>query len=57
MEMIHQLYRDTSGATIVEYTRMLAGIALLCFASVSLLGSSVTQTFNNNTLKQGLGGS
>ncbi len=49
MEMIHQLYRDTSGATMVEYALMLAGIALLCFASVGLLGSSVAQIFNNNT--------
>jgi Flp pilus assembly pilin Flp len=55
MEMIYRFYKDTSGATMVEYALMLAFIALCCFMAVSLLGSSVAQTFNNPGLHTALG--
>jgi pilus assembly protein Flp/PilA len=46
MDMIHKLYRDTSGATMVEYGLMITFIALACFLAVQTLGSSVAGTFN-----------
>jgi len=56
MEMIHRLYRDTSGATMVEYGLLIALIALACFTAAQTLGNSVAQTFNNDTLRGALGG-
>ena len=41
MEMIHQLYKDTSGATMVEYGLMVALIALVCIAIVTTLGTNL----------------
>lgn len=47
MEMIRQLYRDTLGATMVEYGLMITFIALVCFAVVGLLGGNLQTVFNN----------
>ena len=55
MEMIHQLYRDTSGATMVEYSLMIAFIALACFTTVQSLGVSVQKPFTDAST--GFGGS
>jgi Flp pilus assembly pilin Flp len=53
MEMIQRFYKDTAGATMVEYALMLTFIALACFGSVGLLGSSLNASFGE-TLR-GLG--
>jgi Flp pilus assembly pilin Flp len=55
MEMIQNFYKDTSGATMVEYALVITFIALVCFSSVNLLGSSVANTFSNSTLMTGVG--
>ncbi len=55
MEMIHQLYRDTSGASMVEYALLVSFIAMACFTAVHALGISLLQPFNN--ANAGFGGS
>jgi Flp pilus assembly pilin Flp len=47
MEMIQQLYKDTSGATMVEYALMIAFITLVCFTTIGTLGTNLQQTFTN----------
>lgn len=39
MAIIHQFLRDASGANVVEYSLLLALIALAAVGSMSLLGS------------------
>ena len=45
MKIIQRLYRDTNGATMVEYGLMLTFIAIAVVASVNTLGVSVSNTF------------
>jgi pilus assembly protein Flp/PilA len=45
MEMIHQLYKDTSGATMVEYGLMVALIAVVCIGIVQTLGQNLQGPF------------
>jgi pilus assembly protein Flp/PilA len=46
MEIIQQFYRDTSGATMVEYALMVAFIALVAMGGAGVLGASVNSKFN-----------
>jgi Flp pilus assembly pilin Flp len=45
MEMIQQLYRDTSGATMVEYSLVVALIAVVAMGGVKALGESIIPKF------------
>ena len=45
MEMIHQFYKDTSGATMVEYGLLVALIALVCVEIITTLGQSLQEAF------------
>ena len=47
MEIILQLYKDTSGATMVEYGLMIAFITLVCFSTIGTLGTNLQQPFSN----------
>ncbi len=47
MEMIHQLYRNTSSATMVEYALMITFIALACVRAMQALGISLQQSFTD----------
>ena len=41
-----RLWKNQDGATMVEYGLMLALIALVCIAAVTLLGTNVSAMFN-----------
>jgi pilus assembly protein Flp/PilA len=41
-----RLWKNEDGATMVEYGFMLALIALVCIAAVTLLGTNVSAMFN-----------
>jgi pilus assembly protein Flp/PilA len=45
METIRRLYRDTSGATMVEYSLMLGFIALVVVLGAEALGTSLNNKF------------
>lgn len=45
MTYLRNLWRDESGATMVEYALMVALIAIVCIAAVSLLGTQIRGTF------------
>jgi Flp pilus assembly pilin Flp len=53
MEIIHQLYRDTSGATIVEYGLMVTFIALVCAVIIGTLGQNLLGTFTTASVGVG----
>jgi pilus assembly protein Flp/PilA len=40
------LVRDEEGASLVEYVLLVALIAVVCIAAVTLLGSSASKKFN-----------
>ncbi len=42
-----KLVRDESGATAIEYGLIAALIAVAAIAAMSLVGTSLTSTFNN----------
>jgi pilus assembly protein Flp/PilA len=42
-----ELFVREEGATMVEYGLMVALIAIVCIAAVTLLGTSVQTVFNN----------
>jgi len=42
-----QIFRDDSGATMVEYAIMLAFIAAVCITLVATLGGSTSSEFSN----------
>ena len=46
MQALRMLWRDEEGATAVEYGLMVALIAAVIIASVTLLGGNVDATFN-----------
>ena len=46
MERIKKLFRDEEGATAVEYGLMVALIAIVIIAAVSLLGTNLSSKFN-----------
>lgn len=45
-ETLRRLVRDESGATMVEYGLMVALIAVVCIAAVTLLGTNSRDTFD-----------
>ena len=49
---LKRIVKGEEGATMVEYGLMLALIAIVCIASVALIGSAASTTFNTaaNTL-------
>ncbi len=52
----NQFARDEDGATMVEYGLMVALIAVVCIAAVTLLGTSLSGLFggiNNNVSNAG----
>jgi pilus assembly protein Flp/PilA len=44
---VRQLFVREEGATMVEYGLMVALIAVVCIAAVTLLGSSIQAVFTN----------
>lgn len=44
---VKKLFVREEGATMVEYGLMVALIAVVCIAAVTLLGTSVQAVFNN----------
>ena len=42
-----RLFRDEEAATMPEYALMVALIAIVCIAAVTLLGGNVNNVFNN----------
>ena len=43
---LRNLFRNEAGATMVEYGLMVALIAVVCLAAVTLLGTNVRAIFN-----------
>jgi len=43
---IQTMIRDEEGATMVEYGLMLALIAIVCIAAVTLIGKNLSSLFN-----------
>ena len=43
---LRKLHRNEAGATMVEYGLMVALIAVVCLAAVTLLGTNVNAIFN-----------
>ncbi len=48
-----QIARDEEGASLVEYVLMVALIAVVCIAAVTLLGKSASEKFNFTAQKIG----
>ncbi|RZB37649.1 MAG: pilus assembly protein Flp/PilA [Desulfobacteraceae bacterium Eth-SRB2] len=46
MKKLIKFFKDEEGATAVEYSLMVAFIALVIISSVSFLGSNVSSKFN-----------
>jgi pilus assembly protein Flp/PilA len=51
MEKLIRFFKDEEGATAVEYGLMVALIAGVIIAAVTLLGDNVSTTFNNVATK------
>jgi pilus assembly protein Flp/PilA len=51
MERIKRFFRDEEGATMVEYAIMVFLIAVVCFAIVGTLGTSISTMFGNIATK------
>jgi Flp pilus assembly pilin Flp len=47
MEILNQLYRDTSGAALVEYALLLTFIAIAALGGMSALGISISSSLGN----------
>jgi pilus assembly protein Flp/PilA len=45
--ILAKLHRDEEGATMVEYGLIVALIAVVCIAAVTLIGGHLSTTFNN----------
>ena len=46
MKMVMSMLRDDAGATMVEYGLLVALIAMVCIAAVTLLGQHLSTLFN-----------
>jgi len=46
LTLVRAMLRDESGATMVEYGLMIALVALVALAAVTLLGSNLSTLFN-----------
>ncbi len=51
MKKIRNFFKDESGASAVEYGLLVALIAVVIIASVSLLGSNISTVFNTTAGK------
>ena len=47
LTILKRFVREEEGATMVEYGLMVALIAVVCIAAVSLVGTSVSDKFSN----------
>lgn len=47
MQYIRKIFRDSKGATAIEYGLIAALIAVAAITAMSSLGSNLTNTFNN----------
>ena len=47
LTILKRFVREEEGATMVEYGLMVALIAVVCIAAVTLVGSSVSGKFSN----------
>jgi pilus assembly protein Flp/PilA len=47
MQKIRNFIKNEEGATMVEYGLMLALIAVVCIAAVTLIGGNANNTFTN----------
>lgn len=45
--LMKNLWNDESGATMVEYALMVALIAVVCIAAVTVIGTSAKAKFNS----------
>lgn len=45
--MFERFIREEEGATMVEYALMLALIAIVCIAAVTVIGASANNVFTN----------
>lgn len=55
MNVYSRLFRDDTGATMVEYAVMLAFIAAICIALVATLGEKTLSEFSSFTSKVNAG--
>ena len=49
LQLIDRFRRDQSGAALVEYGIVVGLIAVVCFAAVTLLGTTIQSVFANIT--------
>ena len=56
MKQFLDFINDTEGATAVEYALMLAAIAAVIVAAVSVLGTTTLELFTDDALNTALGG-
>ena len=49
--LVRQIRNDERGATMIEYGLMVALIAVVIIAAVTLLGNNLSTTFNNVAAK------
>jgi len=47
MEKLIRFFKDEEGATMVEYALMVALIAVVCIAAVTLIGGNASDKFND----------
>jgi pilus assembly protein Flp/PilA len=50
---LRNLWSDESGATMVEYALMVALIAIVCIAAVTMLGTSIRGVFTDSAVALG----
>jgi pilus assembly protein Flp/PilA len=55
IDLCRNWFKDEEGASLVEYVLMVALIAVVCIAAVTLLGQAAQQKFNTtaNAIKGG----
>jgi pilus assembly protein Flp/PilA len=53
LQLLNRFYKDQSGATVIEYGLIAAGISIVIIATVQALGGSLNATFTtvSNALK------
>lgn len=54
--VVHALWLEDSGATMVEYGIMIGLIALVCILAIQFVGEQTNANFNNQGLLDALGG-
>lgn len=47
MKVFKKFMKDDSGATAIEYGLIAAGISVVIITAVNLVGTNLTNTFNN----------